>query len=67
MDMAYSSVVSMYRSTGRTAKKWRSETNREAPFTLEWKDYPETTDGSGNRTTYRLPEGIAQQIIDLSA
>ncbi len=62
----YPSVVSMYRSTGRTAKRWRNETGlTEPPFTLEDRGYPETDDRSGNRTIYRLTDGAAEQILGL--
>lgn len=62
----YASVQSMHRSTGRTAKRWRSETGLEKPpFELEWKRYDELPDGGGKRTYYRLTAGAAAEILAL--
>lgn len=67
VGMTYASVQSMHRSTGRTAKRWRSETGLDdPPFALEWKSYDELPDGGGRRTYYRLTDGAAEQILRLA-
>lgn len=65
LDLPYGSVKSMHRSTGRTAKRWRSNTGTEEPIRLEPEDYGWNDSREGNRTTYQLPSGVADLVYEL--
>lgn len=60
-DLEYESAKSMHRSTGRSAKPWTKDTGKPAPITLDAMEYDETSEGM--RTTYCLPDGVAEQIM----
>jgi len=62
MGREYASAQSVHRTTGRSARKWKDDTGTEAPIRFEWIDYTWDDSESGMRTSYRLPEGIADQI-----
>ncbi|HEU4905227.1 MAG TPA: hypothetical protein VFT19_03825 [Solirubrobacterales bacterium] len=65
LDLPYESVKSMHRSTGRTARRWRLNTGTEEPIRLEPEDYGWDDSREGNRTTYRLPVGVADVVHEL--
>jgi hypothetical protein len=65
LGLPYESVRSMHRSTGRTAKSWRRETGTEEPIRLEAESYHWEESREGNRTSYRLPPGVAGLINTL--
>jgi hypothetical protein len=67
LSLPYASVQSMHRSTGRTAKAWRRDTGAGEPIKLEWEDYDWDQNRKGNRTSYHLPPGIADEIKALAA
>ncbi len=55
----------MHRSTGRTARSWRTHTGTEAPIELVVQSYGWDAERGGNRTRYRLPPGVAETITNL--
>lgn len=65
LSRTHSSTLSLHRTTGRSARKWRDDTGTEAPIRLEWIDYEWDESQEGMRTTYRLPDGLADQIAAL--
>lgn len=65
LSVDYESARSMHRTTGRSARRWRDDTGTEKPIGLEWTDYEWDPEHGGNRTTYRLPPGVADVIKDL--
>ncbi len=65
LSLEYESVRSLHRTSGRTAKKWREEKGVQEPVRLDELEYPETTDGVGRRTRYRLPVGVADVVVGL--
>jgi hypothetical protein len=65
LGISVASVRSMHRSTGRTARSWRSHTGTEAPIELVVQSYGWDPDRRGNRTRYRLPPGVADAITGL--
>ncbi len=67
LRMPYATVRSLHRTSGRAAKKWREEKGIEVPVRLDEVDYPETPNGVGRRTRYRLPDGVRELIIALTA
>ena len=62
MEREYASAQSIHRTTGRSARKWKDDTGTEAPIRLEWLDYSWDDEEGGMRTSYRLPEGVADEI-----
>jgi hypothetical protein len=64
----YSATLSLYRTTGRTAKKWRKAKNQPegtpAPIQLVDITYSRDEAKGGWRTSYHLPDGIAEQIVN---
>jgi hypothetical protein len=62
LGLTLDSVRSMHRSTGRTAKAWRRDTGTKEPIRLESEGYGWNPAREGNRTSYRLPPGIADLI-----
>lgn len=65
LNISVSSVRSMHRSTGRTARSWRTHTGTEAPIGLIVQSYGWDAERGGNRTRYRLPPGVAEAIANL--
>lgn len=65
LDITVASVRSMHRSTGRTARSWRTHTGTEAPIELVVQSYGWDAERGGNRTRYRLPPGVAETITNL--
>lgn len=65
LDISVASIRSMHRSTGRTARSWRSHTGTEAPIELVVQSYGWDAERGGNRTRYRLPSGVAETITNL--
>jgi hypothetical protein len=62
----YESAKAWHRNAGRTAKRWREETGTEEPIKLQdTGEYGWRPEYSGDRTTYRLPPGLGETIIDL--
>jgi hypothetical protein len=67
LSIDYESAQSYHRTSGRTAKAWvRDAGEPEPPIRLLAIDYPETATGTGRRTIYTLPPGVADLIADLS-
>lgn len=62
MGREYASAQSIHRTTGRSARKWKENNSTEAPIRLEWIDYDWDDAEGGMRTSYRLPEGVADLI-----
>lgn len=62
MGVSHSSALSIHRTTGRPAKRWRADTGTEAPIHLIDLEYTWFPEHNGMRTTYRLPDGIAEAI-----
>jgi hypothetical protein len=65
LDVSVASVRSMHRSTGRTARSWRTHTGTEAPIVLVVQSYGWDAERGGNRTRYRLPPGVAEAIAKM--
>lgn len=65
LGISVASVRSMHRSTGRTARRWRTHTGTEAPIELVVQSYSWDAERGGNRTRYRLPAGVAETISNL--
>ena len=65
MDRQYTSAQSIHRTTGRSARKWKDDTGTDAPIRLEWMEYNWDDSEQGMRTSYRLPEGVADKIATL--
>lgn len=63
MGRKYGSAQSIHRTTGRSARKWKDDTGTEAPIRLEWVEYEWDQSQRGMRTSYRLPEGVAEEIL----
>jgi hypothetical protein len=64
----YDSAKAWHRNTGRTAKRWREETGRSEPLRLEdLGQYGWRPEYSGNRTSYRLPPGAFEIVLELQA
>jgi hypothetical protein len=64
-DTSYATAQSIHRTTGRTAKRWWNDTGEEAPIQLVAVGYDWSDERAGMRTTYRLPEGVANEIATL--
>lgn len=62
IDRKYTTAQSIHRTTGRSARKWKDDTGTEAPIQLEWMEYEWDEEEQGRRTTYRLPNGVADLI-----
>jgi hypothetical protein len=65
LSVTHDTVQSWHRTAGRTAKRWRADTNTQEPIRLEEVDYAWREDVAGMRTSYRLPVGIWQEIREL--
>lgn len=63
MGLEYASAQSIHRTTGRASRKWADQSGHEGPIRLDWNDYSWDEGEHGMRTTYSLPEGIADQIL----
>ncbi len=64
LNLDYESVRSFAQTQGRTARRWRDETDTPEPIRLEAEHYGEAA--SGMRTSYHLPIGVAETIDALS-
>jgi hypothetical protein len=62
LSITYESAKSMHRTSGRSARKWREDTGMPEPIRLEEIEYLEVEENHAQRTTYRLPLGIADEI-----
>jgi hypothetical protein len=62
LSITYESAKSMHRTSGRSARKWRDDTGAQEPIRLEEIEYVEVDENHSQRTTYRLPPGIAEEI-----
>jgi len=67
LDVTYKSVQSWHRNSGRTAKRWRSETSSPEPIRFESKGYDWEDEVEGMRSRYELPPGIGEKILELQA
>lgn len=56
------SVRSYHRNSGRSARRWREDTESKEPIRLNWITYAHDQSSDGMRTAYRLPEGVADEI-----
>lgn len=65
MGRKYGSAQSIHRTTGRSARKWKDDTGTDAPIQLEWMEYEWDESEGGMRTSYGLPEGVADEIAAL--
>lgn len=67
LSITYESAKSMHRTAGRTARKWREDTATEPPIDLvDLGEYGWKKAHGGERTVYRLPEGVAELISKLA-
>jgi hypothetical protein len=66
MGVEYATAQSIHRTAGRGARVWREETGLEPVIRLDNEDYRYDAAHEGMRSTYRLPEGIADQIVHLA-
>jgi hypothetical protein len=67
LSITYESAKSMHRTAGRTARKWREDTGTEPPVDLvDMGEYGWKKEHGGDRTSYRLPEGIAEIVSELA-
>jgi hypothetical protein len=62
MGRPYPSAQSIHRTTGRSARKWKEDSGTEPPIRLEVQDYSWDDSASGWRTSYQLPDGVADEI-----
>lgn len=62
MGREYSSAQSIHRTTGRAGGRWFRDTGTEAPIRLIGTAYEWNDEQAGNRTTYQLPDGVAEEI-----
>lgn len=60
LSLDYQSVRSFAQTQGRTARRWRDATGTPEPIRLEAENYGEAA--SGMRTSYHLPQGVAETI-----
>jgi hypothetical protein len=67
LSVTYDSVQSWHRNSGRTAKRWRSETSLPEPIRFEMRSYEWEVGVEGMRTRYGLPEGVGERILELQA
>jgi hypothetical protein len=65
LSVTYETVRSWHRTAGRSAKRWRKETGTPEPVRLESMDYDWDPNRQGFRTAYRLPDGVADEIVSL--
>jgi hypothetical protein len=61
------SVRSWHRTSGRTAKLWRSDNGTDAPVRLLDDDYRWSKENEGMRTLYHLPAGVADKVCEVAA
>jgi len=67
LSITYESAKSMHRTAGRTARKWREDTGAEPPVDLvDMGEYGWKKEHGGERTSYRLPEGVAEIVSELA-
>lgn len=65
LDITYESAQSLHRTSGRSARRWADDTNTEAPIRLIHLSYDWVAEENGMRSRYRLPDGVADLIVDL--
>ncbi len=66
-SITYESAKSMHRTAGRTARKWREDTGAEPPIDLvDMDEYGWKDERGGQRTVYRLPDGVADLVMELA-
>jgi hypothetical protein len=66
LSIDYESAKSYHRNSGRTATRWEREKGIQAPIQLVFDGtYMAQTGGSGLRSHYALPAGVAEKIRDL--
>jgi hypothetical protein len=58
--VAYETAKSYHRNSGRSARRWREDTQSEAPVRLLEDGYGWDAKRRGMRATYRLPDGVAE-------
>jgi hypothetical protein len=63
MGIEYASAQSIHRTTGRASRRWTEQSGHEGPIRLDWNDYSWNETEQGMRTTYSLPDGVADQIL----
>ena len=62
----YDTAKAWHRNTGRTAKRWREETQTPEPLFLEdMNEYGWRSEFGGDRTVYRLPPGVQGMILEI--
>jgi hypothetical protein len=67
LSITYESAKSMHRTSGRTARKWREDTGTEPPVDLvDMGEYGWKKERGGERTSYGLPEGVAEIVSELA-
>lgn len=62
MSITYESAKSIHRNTGRSAGVWRRDDYGAEPILLIDEGYAPTEGDAKWRTSYRLPEGVAEKI-----
>jgi hypothetical protein len=62
---SYVTVQSWHRTSGRTARKWRSEMGMKEPIRLDAIDFPEDPAITPRRTRYAMPAGVAKMVREL--
>lgn len=67
MGVGYETAKSFHRTTGRTKKRWKSDTGTDEPIRLDCLDYEEDAEHGGMRTSYQVPSGAASEIQKLKA
>ncbi len=66
LSLEYGSALSIHRTSGRSARRWKAETGTEAPIQLVWIGYDWVDEEQGMRTRYQLPPGVTEVIARLS-
>lgn len=66
MGKSYESARSYHRTSGRSARRWRDDGGGDAPIVLVDMGYSWDPEFDGMRTSYRLPEGVAEKIVTFS-
>ena len=63
--ITYERARSIHRTSGRTAKRWHRDTGTDSPIELLDIAYRWDSDRRGMRTTFALPDGVADAIASL--
>jgi hypothetical protein len=61
----YSTTLSLHRTTGRSAKRWREDAGVDGPIYLNDLSYDWVAEVDGMRTRYEMPEAIAEVVAGL--